>query len=168
MKALLLALLSLSLCRAGETSLTTVYQPLNGFGAEGPFVLPVVCKDHDSHSGMSRGGLITKPNLAPTNDPGGASDINLASVAGIVMGHDIPEPGKQVLSIDCSKAVEKPDGFELPTVFRAALECLRLTFPEEIEKAELRFTIPEGMGGCRKIADEFLKHDKRKPFYKAE
>ena len=167
MKTLLMALLSLSFCQAGETSLTVVYQPLNGFGSGEIAILPVACQDFYSHSGMTRPGFVTRRNLAPSTAPEGPSDINLASVAGITMSHDIPNPGKDILLIDCSKAKADPVGFKLGEVFRASLEALRLTVPDINSKAELKFTIPEEMPELRKIADEFVKHDKTKPFFKS-
>lgn len=168
MKPLLIALLTLSVCRAGETSLTVVYQPLNGFGAGDIQIRQVACQDFYSHSGMSVPGLITLPNLAPSTAPKGASDINLASVAGIVIDYTIENDGKHILVIDCSKAKADALGFELNDVFRATLEALRLTVPEVLPKAEFKFDIPEDKAELRKIADEFLKHDKSKPFFKAE
>ncbi len=167
MKILLIALLSLSFCQAGETSLTIVYQPLNGFGSGEITILPVACQDFYSHSGMSRPGFVTRRNLAPSTAPEGPTDINLASVAGILMSHDIPERGKDTLHIDCSKAKADPHGHELGQVFRASLEALRLTLPDVIAKAELKFTIPERMTELRRIADEFEKHDKSKPFFQS-
>ena len=164
MKFFLITLLTLTLCRGGETGLTVVYQPLNGFGSGEITILPVACQDFYSHSGMTRPGFVTRRNLAPSTAPGGPTDINLASVAGISMSHDIPEPGKDVLLIDCSKAKADAEGYGIAKIFRASLEALRLTVPDMIPKAELKFTIPEGMPELRRIANEFEKHDKSKPF----
>jgi len=164
MKFFLITLLTLRLCQGGETGLTVVYQPLNGFGSGEITILPVACQDFYSHSGMTRPGFVTRRNLAPSTAPGGPTDINLASVVGITMSHDIPEPGKDFLLIDCSKAKADAEGYGIAKIFRASLEALRLTVPDMISKAELKFTIPEGMPELRRIADEFEKHDKSKPF----
>lgn len=164
MKSLLMLVLTVAFCKGGETSLTVVYQPLNGFGSGEIAILPVACQDFYSQSGMTRPGLVTRRNLAPSTAPGGPTDINLASLAGITMSQDIPGKGKDVLLIDCSKAKADAEGYGLAKIFRASLEALRLTVPDLISKAELKFTIPEAMPELRRIADEFEKHDKSMSF----
>lgn len=168
MKKIFLFLAAASgLLHAGETGLTTVYQPLEGVGAGKPRVLAVTCKDHYASSGLSKAGLITLANHAPTNDPEGPSDINLASLAGIKMNHGSVTGKGPVLSIDCRAAKPKVNGTGLGEIFRASLECLRRTYAGELSAATLEFVIPADMPELEKIAAEFEKHDKAKPFFPA-
>ena len=155
------------LLHAGETGLTTVYQPLEASDAGKPRILAVTCKDHYASSGLSKAGLITLANHAPTNSPDGASDINLASRAGIKMSHDGTTGKDPVLSIDCRAAKPEVSGIGLAEIFRASLECLRRAYAGTFADAELEFLIPADMPELEKIAGEFEKHDKAKPFFPA-
>jgi hypothetical protein len=167
MKALFLSLWVCGTSLASETALTTVDQPLEGFGSGEIQLVRVACKDHHASSGLSGAGLITTANLAPANGPEGASDINLASIAGIKFSYFETSPTQPGFKIDCSAAVKEPNGRELVEVFRAALECLRLTETATLSKAELRFVFQPEANDLKQIADEFLKHDKTKPFFKS-
>jgi hypothetical protein len=167
MKSFLACLLLSGLSPASETALTIVHQPLEGFGSGGIHIVKVPCKDHYASSGLSGASLITTANLAPANGPEGSSDINLASVAGIKMNYFEHDPKRPGFNIDCTAMAGEPNGRRSADVLRATLECLRLTEPSVIKIAELKFQIPEKLTECRKVADEFLTHDKSKPFFKS-
>ena len=169
MKALVLLLLLLNMGFAsdGEDSpvLTKIFQPLR-YQKSGRLVQihPVVGQDSVNAYGISKASLITAANAVPTNDSGGPENMNLASLAGISIEAEA-DADKDLFRVDLAKVNEEELGSNTPEVFRATLECLRLTFPKEVKKAEIQFTIPKNMPVCRKIADEFLSHDKSKPFY---
>lgn len=168
MKKFVLSLIPCAILQAGETNLTTVYQPLMGFGAGGIHLRTVTCKDHYASSAMSRAGLVAIANFAPTNSPEGPSDINLASLAGIRISDHSEDGRKHVLTIDCDSARKPLGGFDLIEIFRASLECLRLTYAEDLSDTTFVFKIPAGMAELREISGEFEKHDKSKPFFQSE
>src|SRR2546422_959555 len=72
----------------GESSLTTTYQPLDGLGSGAITISQVACHDWYSHSGQPTAiGLISAPNVPPTNNPKRATEnLNLASVCGVRFG----------------------------------------------------------------------------------
>ena len=169
MKTILSSLLLFSgFCLASETMLATVYQPLNGFGGDGLQIMAVVCKNHYATSGMPCVELITKPNLAPTNSPEGPTDINLASGEKLQLRYSEKDnnPEHPVFTLDCSLAKRQPDHVDPAWLVRATLECLRLSFPEEVAEAEFVFIIPDGMDDVRAVTAEFTAHDKTLPFFK--
>ncbi len=167
MKAFALFLLFLNVGFAEvKPEFVKVFQPLRDHGSERLVQIhSVVCWDSNGAGATTKAPLITAANKVPTNDSDGADDLNLASLASLSVEHESSGAGPDVFLVDLSKAKSEERGSSTPEVFRATLECLRLIFPKEIKKAEIRFTIPVGMPGCRRIADEFLKHDQSKPFF---
>lgn len=167
MRAFVLLLLLLNVSLAGETpELVEVFQPLwDRRSGRLVQIHTVVCWDSHGAGPTTKAPLITAANRVPTNDFDGPEDLNLASLAGISIKHETPGPEKDLFVVDLSRVKEEEPGSSSAEVFRATLECLRLTFPKEIKNAEIEFTIPENMPVCRKIADEFLTHNKSKPFF---
>lgn len=75
---------------AGESMLTTTYQPLNGLGGGGIRIVPVACHDWYRSSGMqTQISLISAKNVPPTNNAKETiQDLNLASVYGVRFSGD--------------------------------------------------------------------------------
>ena len=157
---------------AGESSLTITYQPLDGLGSGEITISQVTCHDWNSHSGMATAiGLISAPNVPPTNNPTKATqNLNLASVCGVsFISSDIGDPSAALeLTLDATKFVI-PEQFGHPreNIIRSCLECLRRCLPEKLRKTPVKLDAAdsdkEWMG---KIVREFNKHDRRKVFYR--
>ncbi|RYD32831.1 MAG: hypothetical protein EOP87_12135, partial [Verrucomicrobiaceae bacterium] len=69
---------------AGESALTTTFQPLDTLGGGGIAIVPVICHHWYSSSASSPVDLIAAVNVPPTDNPAEAKeDLNLASVCGV-------------------------------------------------------------------------------------
>jgi len=161
---------------AGESALTKTFQPFFwlGAGAGVPIITEVTCHDWYTSSGRPTAiGLISAPNIPPTNNPAEATeDLNLASVCGVYFyTSDIGNP-KAALSVtmDCTKFVKPPKRYGDPrrSVFRASLECLRRTLPDKLFKTPVTLKASDAdMKWMSAIIREFNEHDRSKEFYSA-
>lgn len=168
MKATLVAILfcaAAHCARAGESSLTETYQPLNGLGSGEITIAPVTCYDWYSHSGMPTAiRLICVQNIPPTNAPQPVGNINLAFECGIKLSASESEPRHVVIVIDCT-ALQAPEGWDQLQVVGATLECLRLVMGTRLDAAGIEPLFKDtGQEAIRKLIDEFIKHPKDKPF----
>jgi hypothetical protein len=155
---------------AGESSLTFTYQPLDGLGSGGISIAQVTCRDWYSHSGQATAiGLISAPNVPPTNHPKGATEnLNLASVCGVrFYSSDIGDPQTALeLTLDATKFMI-PRRFDLPreNIIRSCLECLRLCLPEKLGDTPVTLKAPDSdKPWLSVIVREFNAHDRRKVF----
>lgn len=166
----IMALLALAhATQAGESSLTITYQPLDGLGAGRIFVHPVTCHDWYSSSGQATAiGLISAPNIPPTNNKQATEDLNLASVCGVKFyTSDLGHP-KAALSVtmDCRKfLIPKRSGYPRKEIIRACLECLRRCLPDKLLKTRVTLKATEvDLNWMRPIIEKFNEHDRSKPF----
>ena len=155
----------------GESALTITYQPLDGLGSGEITISQVTCHDWNSHSGLATAiGLISVPNVPPTNNPAKATvNLNLASVCGVYFSaSDIGDPRAALgLTLDASKFTI-PKMYELPRedIIRASLECLRLCLPDKLRETPVMLeAAASDKEWLSKIVGEFNAHDRRKVFY---
>ena len=118
----------------GESSLTTTYQPLDGLGSSEIAIVQVTCHDWFSHSGQPTAiGLISAPNIPPTNNPKDATEnLTLASVCGVrFVASDIGDSqAPRELMLDATNfVIPKRFGYPREKIIRSCLECLRLCLP---------------------------------------
>ncbi len=156
---------------AGESSLTVTFQPLDGLGSGEITISSVTCHDWNSHSGQATAiGLISAPNVPPTNNPKEATEnLNLASVCGVKFySSDIGVPkAAPKLTMDVSGfAIPKSFGHPLDNIIRACLECLRRCLPDKLRQTPLTLKAGgEDKKWVDKIVREFNAHDRGKVFY---
>lgn len=155
----------------GESSLTITYQPLDGLGSSVIAISQVTCHDWYSHSGQATAiGLISAPNVPPTNNPKEATEnLNLASVCGVrFYSSDIGDPqAAPEMTLDATNFVI-PKRFDHPreNVIRSSLECLRLCLPEKLRDTALTLKASDSdKAWLSKIVLAFNSHDRRKVFY---
>lgn len=152
-----------------EITIIPTWQPLDGQGNGGIVVSRVpCCNGHAESSTAPAIGLISAPNIPPTNDPKRANrDVNLASLCGLVFTTPDLHAEKPELRLDAS-------AFRLPergikdreAIVRATLECLRLTLPKELLGTALTVKVADAdKPWLEPIAAEFNKHDRSKVFY---
>ncbi len=155
----------------GESSLTIAYQPLDGLGSGEITISQVTCHDWYSHSGQATAiGLISAPNVPPTNNPKEATEnLNLASVCGVrFYSSDIGDPQEALeLTLDATKFVI-PKRFDHPreNIIRSCLECLRLCLPEKLRDTPVTLKATDSdKPWLLEIVREFNAHDRRKVFH---
>jgi hypothetical protein len=156
---------------AGESSLTLTFQPLDGLGSGEITISSVTCHDWYSHSGQATAiGLISAPNIPPTNNPKEATEnLNIASVCGVhFYTSDIGDPKAALeLTMDGTKFVI-PGRFGHPRekIIRSCLECLRRCLPEKLSRTPLTLKTSEADKiWMNEIVREFNAHDRKKVFY---
>jgi hypothetical protein len=155
----------------GESSLTITYQPLDGLGSGEITISQVTCHDWHSHSGQATSiGLISAPNVPPTNNPKEATEnLNLASVCGVRFGtSDIGDPKAALeLAIDVTKfVIPKRFGHPRENIIRACLECLRRCIPDKLRRTPLTLKASDAdKPWVNEIVREFNDHDRTKVFY---
>lgn len=168
---LLLPFLLLGHALGGESSLTVTYQPLDGLGSGGIQIAQVTCHDWYSHSGQATQiGLISAPNVPPTNNPKEATaNLNLASTCGVRFdASDIGDPKAPLeLTLAATKLVIPEDRKDQrEEIIRACLECLRRCLPDQLLKTPV--TLQAGDADkewMMKIVSEFNAHDRTKVFF---
>lgn len=111
----------------GEPSLTITYQPLDGLGSGEITISQVTCHDGYSHSGMATAiGLISIPNISPTNKPEKVTEnLNMASACGVqFFASDIGDPKAALeLSMDVTNfMIPKRFGHSRENIIRSCLE----------------------------------------------
>jgi hypothetical protein len=172
-KYLIPALILVQTVLAGESSLTMTHQPLSGLGSGSIHIMRVACHDWYSHSGQATAiGLISAPNVPPTNNPKEATeDLNLASACGLrFWASDIGDPKAPLeLFLNAEKfGVPRRFDYDRDQVLRACLECLRLTLPEKLRATPVTLTCKDSdKAWMDKIVVEFNTHDRAVPFFKS-
>lgn len=155
---------------AGESALTTTFQPLDGLGAGGIRICPVACHDWYSHgSELTAIGLICAPNVPPTNNPQQAKEnLNAAARFGLKLGSDDGQNGgSPALTLDAT-SFRVPEGYGRwkEPVIRATLECLRRCLPENLRSTPVALKAGEAdQAWIGAIVKEFNGHDRGKVFY---
>jgi len=154
---------------AGESSLTSTFQPLDGLGAGRIIIVGVTCHYWDSHSGQPTAiGLISAKNVPPTNSDKATQDINLASASHIYFGCDDIEAEAPTMVMTADRFIAA-GGYPQEEILRASLECLRRVLPPKLLKVDLTFTSsPENREWMTKIVAEYNNSDRKKIFYEGE
>lgn len=156
---------------AGESGLTTTYQPLAG--REAVSVVQVTCHHWRAMSSVGSAiDLIHVRNVPPTDNPERLTqDLNLASVCGLRFSTSdlgavgaVPFIVMDVTKFDDSKA----DGYPKEDIVRASLECLRRCLPKKLEATKITLKCREAdREWLLKIVSEFDSAPRDKPFYEA-
>jgi len=173
LRHLLLSLLTFAAARpltAGEASLTTTYQPLDGLGAGTIIIVPVSCHDWYSHAQYGAIGLIGAANVPPTNNPEHAKDdLNIASVCGLKFTCD-EEPKVPVITLDLTTfAVAEQYGHSREDIVKCSLECLRRCLPKALKKIPVTLSAKDAdKAWSEKIVNDFNARDRNKVFFKPE
>lgn len=155
----------------GESSLTITYQPLDGLGSGEITISQVTCHDWYSQSGTATAiGLISAPNVPPTNNPEKATEnLNLASACGVQFyASDIGDPKAPLeLTMDVTKfVIPKRFGHSRENIIRSCLECLRLCLPEKLRDTPVTLKAADSdKPWLLEIVREFNAHDRRKVFH---
>lgn len=155
----------------GESSLTITYQPLDGLGSGDIAISQVTCHDWNSHSGTATAiGLISAPNVPPTNNPEKATEnLNLASACGVQFyASDIGDPKAALeLTMDVTKfVIPTRFGHSRENIIRSCLECLRLCLPEKLRDTPVTLKAADSdKPWLSEIVREFNAHDRRKVFH---
>lgn len=155
----------------GESSLTTTYQPLDGLGSSEIVIVQVTCHDWFSHSGQVTAiGLISAPNVPPTNNPKDATEnLNLASVCGVrfVASEIGDSQAPRELMLDATNfVIPKRFGHSRENIIRSCLECLRLCLPDPLRDTPVKLKAADSdMPWLSEIVGEFNAHDRRTVFH---
>ncbi len=155
---------------AGESMLTTTYQPLDGLGSGEIVIVAATCHDWYSHSGQPTAiGLISAPNVPPTNNAKQATaNLNLASLSGLQFEtSDIGNPSAPLeLFLNATHFKDSKSGYAREDIIRASLECLRRCLPKQMQNTPLTLQAAEAdKKWLSEIVREFNSHDRSKTFY---
>ncbi len=156
------------MAHAGESMLSTTFQPLDGLGSGTIKIVEVTCHDWYGMSGQPTGiGLISAPNIPPTNSSKEAKEnLNLASACGLRFScGDIDTVSE--LALDATAFSVPPRfGHSPEHILRASLECLRRCLPGKLRRTAVTLKSTEAnrewMG---KVITEFNAHDRAKVFF---
>jgi hypothetical protein len=159
---------------AGESALTTTYQPLDGLGSGVVTVVQVTC--HHWHAMSSVGSaidLIDVRNVPPTDNPTQATqDLNLASRCGLYFStNDLGVAGAvPMIFLDATKFDKsKAGGYPREDIVRASLECLRRCMPEKLRSTKITLNCRDAdREWLSKIVSEFDSAARDKPFYEPQ
>ena len=173
MKTLLAAISSLlmaSLSHAGESALTTTFQPLAGLGSGVAAVVQVTCHHWYANSASSPVDLIHVRNVPPTDNPKEATeDLNLASRCGLKFStNDLGAAGSvPMIVLDATQFDQsKSGGYDKDAIIRASLECLRRVLPAQLAATKVTLKCKdddkEWLSG---IVAQFNAASRDKPFY---
>lgn len=164
------SLLMVSLSHAGESALTTTFQPLAGLGSGGVAIVQVTCHHWYANSAGSPVDLIHVRNVPPTDNPKEATeDLNLASRCGLKfstndlgVANSVPLILLDATQFDPSKS----GGYDKEAIIRASLECLRRVLPTKLvaTKATLKCK-DEDKDWLSGIVAQFNAASRDKPFY---
>lgn len=155
---------------AGESALTTTFQPLDGLGSGRIQIVQVTCHHWHANSASSAVDLIDIPNVPPTDNPEQAKEnLNLASVCGVKLStSDLGAVGAPLeVTMDLTKfSIPKRYGYPREDIVRACLECLRRTLPRKLHGTPLTLKASDAdLSWVAPIVAEFNKHDRAKEFY---
>ena len=121
---------------AGESALTTTYQPLAGLGSGKVAIVQVTCHHWYANSAGSAIDLIDVRNVPPTDNPKEATeDLNLASICGLELStNDLgAEAAVPMILLDATQFDDsKSGGYDKEDIVRASLECLRRCLPHKL------------------------------------
>ena len=168
---ILSALVALAhLAAAGESALTTTFQPLDGLRTGAIQIVQVTCHHWYANSASSAVDLIDVPNVPPSDQPAQAHEnLNLASVCGVGLStSDLGDTGVPlVITIDLTRfSVPKRFGYPRENIVRACLECLRRAMPEKLRGTPVTLKASDAdLPWADPIVKEFNKHDRKKVFF---
>ncbi len=162
-------LLATTLFSLGDSSgLTTTYQPLDGLDVGRIEITMVTCRDGYVASGTPTSiGLISVPNVPPTNEPKATENLNLASACGLQFIYfDNDATVELRLDANAFSIPKRFDDYSREDILRASLECLRLCLTEPLRKKPLILQAAEAdKKWMTKIVGEFNAHNRRKVFF---
>lgn len=153
---------------AGESALTLTYQPIDGLGSGTIHIAQVTCHDWYSHSGQPTAiGLISAPNVPPTNNPKEAKeDLNLASACGLRFACGDLDTTHELTLDATAFSVPQRFGSSPEPILRAALECLRRCLPEKLRQTAVTLKAADAnKDWMTKVVAEFNAHDRTKVFF---
>lgn len=155
---------------AGESGLTTTYQPLDGLGAGEVSIVQVTCHQWFARSASSAIDFIHVRNVPPTDNPNEATaDLNLASRCGLRFStNDLGETNSVPLIVfDATHFDEaKLGGYDKVDIVRACLECLRLCLPTQLVATEVTLKCRESdREWLAEIVAEFNSAPRSKTFF---
>lgn len=156
---------------AGESALTTTFQPLDGLGSGVVTVVQVTCHHWNAMSSVgSAVDLIHARNVPPTDNPAQATqDLNLASRCGLRFStNDLGAAGAvPMIIMDVTKFDDsKAGGYPREDIVRASLECLRRCLPEKLRSTKITLSCRDAdREWLSKIVSEFDSAPRDKPFY---
>lgn len=171
--AITTCLLIASVAHAGESALTTTYQPLAGLGAGDVKVVQVTCHHWYAHGSSSPVDLIHLRNVPPTDNPQEATeDLNLSSRCGLKFSiNDFRTAGSvPIVLLDATLFdATKSGGYDKEAVIRASLECLRRCLPVKWATTKVSLRCKDAdKEWLVSIVSQFNKAPKDKVFYKAQ
>jgi hypothetical protein len=156
--------------QAGESALTTTYQPLAGLGSGEVTIVQVTCHHWHANSASSPVDLIHVRNVPPTDNPKEATeDLNLASRCGLRFSTNDLGAASSVPMIlfDASEFdVSKSGGYPKEDIVRASLECLRRCLPERLKNTKVTLRSRDAdKEWISKIVAEFNAAPRDQPFH---
>ncbi len=162
---------------AGQSTLTTTFQPLYGHATSDIVIAEVTCLHWYANGVGSAVDLIALRNVPPTDNPEQAKeDLNLASVCGLKFStNDLGVDSPPLVVMDATRfVVSKQLGEVDPEslgkfrekIVRASLECLRRCLPTKLAKTPLTLRCGDAdREWLGKITEEFNAHDRTKVFF---
>ncbi len=158
---------------AGESALTTTYQPLAGLGSGVVKVVQVTCHHWYANSAGSAIDLIHVRNVPPTDNPQQATaDLNLASISGIRFStNDLGAIGSEpFIVLDATKFAHHKSGkYPKEDIVRASLECLRRCLPPQLMTTAVTLKcVDADKVWLSKIVNDFNSAARDQPFYESK
>ncbi len=148
--------------------LTATVQPLDGLGSGTIKIVEVTCHDWYGMSGQPTSiGLISSPNVPPTNNPKEAKeDLNLASACGFRFSCGDIDTTLELTLDATAFSVPQRFGHSREHILRASLECLRRCLPEKLRQIAVTLKVADAnRDWITKIIVEFNAHDRTKVFF---
>jgi hypothetical protein len=164
------SLLMASISHAGESALTTTFQPLAGLGSGVVAVVQVTCHHWYANSASSPVDLIHVRNVPPTDNPKEATeDLNLASRCGLKFTtNDLGAAGSvPMILLDATQFDQsKSGGYDKEAIIRASLECLRRVLPAQLATTKVTLKCKdEDKDWLSGVVAQFNAASRNKPFY---
>jgi hypothetical protein len=168
--SLVAILMSVGILMAGESTLTTTYQPLAGLGSGEVTIVPVTCHHWFANSTGSAVDLIHLRNVPPTDNPKQAKDdLNLASLSGLKFStNDLGDPeAVPMILFDATKFDDSDcGGYDKEEIVRASLECLRRCLPQKLKTTKVSLQCKDSdKEWLTEIVSEFNAAPRNKPFF---
>ena len=170
--SIIAGILMASISNAGESALTTTYQPLAGLGSGEVAVVQVTCHHWYANSASSPVDLIHVRNVPPTDNPKEATeDLNLVSRCGLKFStNDLGAAASvPMILLDARKFDEsKSGGYDKEAIIRASLECLRRCLPAMLAVTKVTLKCKDAdKDWLSGIVAQFNSAPRDKPFYEA-